>query len=130
MQNSRAPRTVQRRKDGLRSRGITSRVIYVSAFVILSWSGVSTDSTRLSEFYSTAKLDREQPGPIITARVVSARRAREDSVRPRHFVSASGRPLNFTVSGHSETPCRSCRRGSVDATLALLRVRSFNSEQN
>ena len=72
MQNSRAPRTVQRRKDGLRSRGITSRVIYVSAFVILSWSGVSTDSTRLSEFYSTAKLDREQPGPIITARVVTS----------------------------------------------------------
>jgi hypothetical protein len=33
-----------------------------------------------------------------------APRAREDSVRPRRLVGASGRPLNFTVRGQREAP--------------------------
>jgi hypothetical protein len=30
-----------------------------------------------------------------------APRVREGSVRPRHLIGASGRPLNFTVSDHN-----------------------------
>ena len=41
-----------------------------------------------------------------------APRAREDSVRPRRLVGASGRPLNFSVRAR--------------ATLAVVTPRSYN----
>jgi hypothetical protein len=49
-----------------------------------------------------------------------APRAREDSVRPRRLISASGRPLNFTVRAHMNVPADLRAFAAELLALALL----------